>query len=296
MSGPGNTLRISAPAPFEFGAVVRSHGWYDLPPFIYDAAAGVLEVTADLGRGPATARFRGVDGGVEVDSNRGLPPDRLRAVTARVFSLDVDLGAFAELASGDPDLSWAVTGGHGRFLRAASLWEDAVKMLLTTNCSWAATRGMVRRAVEAFGVEGAFPTADAIARRREGTVDGAIRSGYRTPALLAFARNVASGRLDLSEWEDPRRESAAIREEIIAQRGFGPYAAEGLLRLIGRHEFFAIDSWTRVKYRELHPGRGSLERSIARRYRRYGRFQGLAFWLDLTRAWHEPSAKGELGP
>jgi 3-methyladenine DNA glycosylase/8-oxoguanine DNA glycosylase len=125
-------------------------------------------------------------------------------------------------------------------------------------------------------------------------VDRVVRSGYRTGALLAFARNVASGRLDLSEWESPRRESGAIREAIIAQRGFGPYAAEGLLRLIGRHEFFAIDSWTRMKYRELHPGRGSLERSIARRYRRYGKFQGLAFWLDLTRNWHEPSAKDEF--
>ncbi|HET9795287.1 MAG TPA: hypothetical protein VFS34_12580, partial [Thermoanaerobaculia bacterium] len=114
----------------------------------------------------------------------------------------------------------------------------------------------------------------------------AIRSGYRTGALLAFARGVASGKIDLAEWESPRRESGEIRERILAQRGFGPYAAEGLLRLIGRHDFFAIDSWTRTKYRELHPGRGSLEPSIARRYARYGEFRGLAFWLDLTRDWH----------
>jgi N-glycosylase/DNA lyase len=274
--------------------VVRSHGWYDLPPFSFDAAAGELSVMADLGSGPVEARFRGTGKGIEAESTPSSPPERLSALTRRVFSLEVDLAAFAELAAGDVDLSWAVAGGHGRFLRAPSLWEDAVKMLLTTNCSWAATRGMVRRAVEAFGVGGAFPAAEAIARRREATVDRAIRSGYRTPALVAFARNVASGRLDLSKWEDPRRESAAVREEIIAQRGFGPYSAEGLLRLIGRHEFFAIDSWTRVRYRELHPGRGSLERSIARRYRRYGKFQGLAFWLDLTKSWHEPAAKDEF--
>jgi 3-methyladenine DNA glycosylase/8-oxoguanine DNA glycosylase len=274
--------------------VVRSHGWYDLPPFLYDAAAGELRVIADLGRGPAEVRFRGGPGGVEVESNSTVRPDRLRDLAVRVFSLDVDLGAFAKSAAADPDLSWAVAGGHGRFLRGVSLWEDAVKMLLTTNCSWAATRGMVRRAVDAFGEGGAFPTPESIARRREATVDRVVRSGYRTPALVAFARNVASARLDLSEWESPRRESGAIREDIIAQRGFGPYAAEGLLRLIGRHDFFAIDSWTRMKYRELHPFRGSLESSIARRYRRYGKFQGLAFWLDLTRSWHEPTAKNEF--
>ncbi|HET7452361.1 MAG TPA: Fe-S cluster assembly protein HesB, partial [Thermoanaerobaculia bacterium] len=98
---------------------------------------------------------------------------------------------------------------------------------------------------------------------------------------------VASGRLDLSDWESSSLPSAEIRARILAERGFGPYAAEGLLRLIGRHDFFAIDSWTRTKYRKLHPGRGSVERSIARRYARYGRFRGLAFWLDLTRDWHE---------
>jgi len=287
-------MKVTAPAPFAFGGVVRSHGWYDLPPFTYDAASGVLQVTANSGRGAAELKFRGVDGGLEVAAMPTLAPASVRALTSRIFSLDVDLVAFVEVACADPDLSWAVAGGHGRFLRAPSLWEDAVKMLLTTNCSWAATRGMVRRAVEAFGEGGAFPTPDAIARRREATVDRAVRSGYRTPALLALARNVASGRLDLAAWEDPRRESGEVREAIIEQPGFGPYAAEGLLRLIGRHDFFAIDSWTRMKYREIHPFRGSLERSIARRYGPYGKFQGLAFWLDLTRSWHAPTAKDEF--
>jgi len=280
-------LRVAAAAPFDFGAVVRSHGWYDLPPFAYDAAARELRLTADLGSGPIAVRFRGVPGGVEGESSPAASAPSLRALAERVFGLRVDLTSFVRLASGDPELSWAIAGGHGRFLRASSLWEDAVKMLLTTNCSWAATRGMIRRAIEAFGREGAFPAPEAIARRREATVDRAVRSGYRTPALMELARNVASGRLELSDWEDDRFESADVRESILAQRGFGPYAAEGLLRLIGRHDFFAIDSWTRMKYRKLHPGGGSLERSIARRYGRYGRFRGLAFWLDLTKDWHD---------
>ena len=36
-------------------------------------------------------------------------------------------------------------------LRAPGLFEDAVKMLFTTNCSWAATRGMVVRLIELAG-------------------------------------------------------------------------------------------------------------------------------------------------
>ncbi len=291
-----DALRVAAEPPFSFSTVVRSHGWYDLPPFRFDAEDRSLALTvAGAGRS-AQIRFREADGEIEVEGP-AFSADERRAAAARVFSLGVDLRPFVASAAEDPDLSWAVARGAGRFLRAPSLWEDAVKMLFTTNCSWAATRGMVRRLIDRFGDGGAFPGPEALARRREATLAAAIRSGYRTAALLALARNVGSGRIDLSEWESERLESAEIRERIVAQPGFGPYAAEGLLRLIGRHEFFAIDSWTRMKYRKIHPGRGPIERSIERRYRRYGKFQGLAFWLDLTRDWHETTpAAGEFAP
>jgi len=77
--------------------VVRSHGWYDLPPFTYDAASGVLRVTANSGRGAAELKFRGVDGGIEVASVPTLAPAAVRALTSRIFSLDVDLGEVASL-------------------------------------------------------------------------------------------------------------------------------------------------------------------------------------------------------
>ena len=281
-----DSLRIVAPLPFSFDTVVRSHGWYDLPPFSYDSAGKDLRVRVRSGGRAATLRFRADGTGIIADST-GLARPELRAAATRIFSLGVDLRPFLARAADDPDLSRAAARGAGRFLRAPSLWEDAVKMLLTTNCSWAATRGMVVRMIDRFGDGGAFPDPEAIARRREGTLNAAIRSGYRTGALRAFARGVASGRIDLAEWESPRLSSGEIRARILELRGFGPYAAEGLLRLIGRHDFFAIDSWTRMKYRRLHPGRGAIERSIARRYAKYGEFRGLAFWLDLTRDWHE---------
>ncbi|MGH9399432.1 MAG: hypothetical protein ACRD00_03625, partial [Thermoanaerobaculia bacterium] len=79
-----------------------------------------------------------------------------------------------------------------------------------------------------------------------------------------------------------------IREAILGEHGFGPYAAEGLLRILGRHDYLAIDSWIRKQYRRLHPGsKKTTDRSIARRYACYGRFKGLALWLDMTRHWHE---------
>src|SRR5437899_1021722 len=147
-------VRIPLPARFSFDAIVRSHGWYDLPPFAYDEARGILSTTAVSARGaPALLRF--------CLNNRGLE--------ARSDALD--------------------------------------------------------------------------------------------------RKTLAS----------------------IAARGFGPCAAEGLLRILGRHDYLAVDSWIRKKFRSLHRGPArATDGAIARRYARYGRYKGLALWLEMTGDWHEP--------
>src|SRR5262249_50201163 len=163
----------------------------------------------------------------------------------------LDLGGFDRLLGGDPALRRALARGGGRMLRAPTLFEDAVKMLLTTNCSWAATEGMVVRLIELAGEGGGFPTPAASAPLRPSPLRPRVRCGYRAPALARFARRVDSGRLDLSMWENPETPAETVREAILGEHGFGPYAAEAILRILGRHEFFAIDSWVRMKYRRL---------------------------------------------
>jgi 3-methyladenine DNA glycosylase/8-oxoguanine DNA glycosylase len=281
-------IEIPLPASFSFDAVVRSHGWYDLPPFSYDADARVLETAVDVSGAAAPLRFES-DGAILRASGRGISASSLVRIAYRVFSIDRDLAAFAQtLPSGGP-LSRALERGGGRMLRAPAIFEDAVKMLFTTNCTWAATKGMVVRLIALAGIQGrAFPAAADVARFSSARLERDVRCGYRAPALARFARRVASGKLDLSRWEDPQSPAAEVREEILAERGFGPYAAEGLLRIIGRHDFLALDSWTRQKYRRMYPGPAKkTDASIARRYARFGAHRGLAMWLDLTRDWHE---------
>ena len=257
---------------------MRSHGWYDLPPFVYDRDKGILAT--------ASAEFLAADGALVATSHL-LDSSSLRAMARRVFSLDCDLSAFADALENEPDLARSLSRGGGRMLRAPTLFEDAVKVLLTTNCTWAATRLMVVRLVDLHGT-GAFPGPEDVARFTPRRLREKVRCGYRAEALSLFARRIASGRLDLARWEDPRIPAEEVRESILLEHGFGPYAAEGLLRILGRHDFLAIDSWIRQQYRRLHPGpKKKTDASIARRYARYGRFRGLALWLDMTRHWHE---------
>jgi len=284
-------IRLPVPASFSFDAVVRSHGWYDLPPFVYDRAKRALDTSIGTAGRAVPLRIGSDETEIVVSGN--LTRGALASTARRILSLDLDLSTFAASVAGEASLSRALARGGGRMLRAPTIFEDAVKMLLTTNCSWAATRGMVTRLIALAGAEGAtFPTAAEVARFTAATLEREVRCGYRAGSLARFARRVASGRLDLSRWEDRSRPAADIRDEILEEHGFGPYAAEGILRILGRHDFLALDSWVRMKYRQLHPGpKKKTDASIARRYARYGENRGLAMWLELTEEWH----RGEEG-
>ena len=297
-------VRLSLPSDFSFDGVVRSHGWYDLPPFSYQREEGVLRTSFECGsltpslsrkerkKGAASLAFRVGGGRLEAESNC-LDKVSLLSIARRVFALDVDLDRFARSVAGDPVLARALASGRGRILRAPSLFEDAVKMLLTTNCSWAATKGMVARLIAEAGAGGrAFPTPEAVAALSVSKLKTKIRCGYRAESLARFARRVARGKLDLSAWERTDASANETRAAILAEHGFGPYAAEGLLRILGRHEYLALDSWVRQEYRRRYPGsRRTTDRAIARRYARYGVHRGLALWLDMTSHWHETAEK-----
>ena len=75
--------------------------------------------------------------------------------------------------------------------------------------------------------------------------------------------------------------------QALGVKGMGPYAAEGLLRLLGHYDGLAIDRWCLAKFQRLY-GTKTLPTParLRRRYRRFGAWQGLALWLDLTRDWH----------
>jgi N-glycosylase/DNA lyase len=57
------------------------------------------------------------------------------------------------------------------------------------------------------------------------------------------------------------------------------------MMMLGRYSRLILDSWTRPKYARLNGGRPVKDATIERRFRRYGPYAGLAFWLHLTRDW-----------
>ena len=137
----------------------------------------------------------------------------------------------------------------------------------------------------------AFPTPEAMAEAQGVRFTREIvRAGYRGAYLRTLAASVASGELDLEELGTASADELPddeVERRLLALPGVGPYAAAHVMMLLGRYSRLILDSWTRPKYAQLTGARQAKDSTIERRFRRYGRYAGLAFWLYLTRDWVE---------
>ena len=296
-------LRGPAGEPVDLWRTIVSHGVASLPPAEVDEDAQVMTVTLPVARmKPRTVRIReGRKGKARVDVLG--PPIGTRTRTGLVASvrtvlnLEEDLSPLYEVAAKDPELNW-IRAGAGRMARGATVFEDVVKTICTTNCTWSATERMVGALVEHLGepsVGGhgrAFPTPEAMAETSEAFYRDVARAGYRGAYLRALAASVAEGSLDLEALAASSTEELSdddLAKVLLDLPGVGPYAAAHIMMLIGRHSRLILDSWTRPKYARVNGGRKASDRQIERRFRRYGSYAGLAFWLYLTRDWVEDS-------
>jgi len=298
-------LRGGGGEPVDLWRTLVSHGFAELAPMSLDEAARTLDLTLPIPRGrprrvrigagrSGLARIQVLGGGRVSESMR----DAVRNGAAHVLRLDQDLSSFYALASDDAELSWAA-GGAGRMLRSPTVWEDVVKTLCTTNCSWGLTTFMVQALVRELGepaagfaaepLANAFPTPHAMATPDERFYRQVVHAGYRAPSIVRLSALVANGDVDLERLgATPREELADEDVEALLRSlpGIGPYAAAHVMMTLGRNSRLILDSWTRPTYAKA-AGRTkpASDAVIERRFRRYGDDAGLAFWLFVTKHW-----------
>jgi 3-methyladenine DNA glycosylase/8-oxoguanine DNA glycosylase len=298
LSGPGGE-------PIDLWRTFVSHGVAQLPPLRLDEEGRTLEATVRLpGARARMVRLRaGRDGFAAVDVRGRAPGARdagaLSDDVRHILAFDEDLSAFYAVAREDPELAWVATGA-GRMIRSATVFEEVVKTICTTNCAWSATVRMVGALVEHLGTAApgappagplgrAFPTPGAMASAPIAFYRDVVRAGYRGAYLQALAASIAEGSIDLESLGRASRDEIPdeeVESRLLALPGVGPYAAAHVMMLIGRYSRLILDSWTRPKYAKVI-GRKKLvpDASIVRRFRRYGPYAGLAFWLFLTKDW-----------
>lgn len=294
-------LSLSARPPFNFLSVVNSHGWRQLAPFSYDEETHTLSYIVRLSNGRVIElKFHeGVDG-VLVETEK-LDKSERKEVADKVtwmFGLNMDFARFYTAARAEPKLARAKKRALGRVLRSATLFEDVIKTILTTNTLWAATKNMTLKLVKEFGEPlqsagrlalndreelneaKAFPTPEAIAVSNPDVLRKKIRVGYRAPAIHQLATRVASGTFDLEAFKTSNRPTLELRKELLKINGVGPYAAANLLLIMGRTDFIPIDSWAlKLVSHEWYDGKPVTPKDVEKHFEGWGEFKGLAFWF-----------------
>lgn len=300
-------MRLTLPArrPFHFQSVVDSHGWRQLAPFRYENE--ILSYVDHLSTDRVVEyRISASPGGVQVEMDKLTKAEQKEAKDKILwmFGLDMDFAEFHAASRAEPKLRRAKKQALGRVLRSPTLFEDVIKTILTTNTLWAATRNMTRKLVDEFGAEiratgthadrytrkqntqdearvpKAFPTPEAIAASNPDFLREKIRVGYRAAAIHDLAVRVASGEYDLEALKTSSLPTLELRRELMTLKGVGPYAAANVLMILGRHDFIPIDSYALMMVsHEWYRGRPITAKHVEKRFEKWGKFKGLAFWF-----------------
>lgn len=288
-------LTLEIPPDFNFKTAVYSHGWSQLLPFALDLESWRLSYVF-AGEKPVPAIIYENAGKIVIDIAGDKINQKAQAEILRdarhILRLDDDLSEFYRLTKKEKRLAWVEELNGGRLLRSPTVFEDLVKTLCTTNCSWALTKNMVRNLVETLGAESpdgkrAFPTAEAMANMTEDFYRTEIRAGYRSPYFAELAEKVAGGKLDPETWLDSDLPTKELKKEMKSVKGVGDYAAENLLKLVGRYDGLALDSFLRSEFYKRHnAGNACDDKQIINFYEKFGNWRGLAIWCDMTEKWH----------
>ncbi len=277
------------PKHYSLKSVLLSHGWSGLSPFKVAEDYQSIQF-GFLGKGkPTKVELSQIKNEVVIDSGRKLSKSEIESIQY-MFGLNISLDSFFALAH-KHDRAWMQKHHMGRLMRAETAFEDLMKLILTTNCTWSLTKKMVTDLCvnlgEKVGEFYCFPTPQVMAKKKEDYFKTTVKTGYRAPFVSKIAKMVASGQLDVESWRTDERPYAELRKEILALPGAGPYVAENLLRYLGKYDGLGIDSWVRGQLQKMWKTKKQPDdKAILKKYKQFDHYKGLVLWCDVTREWH----------
>ncbi len=175
---------------------------------------------------------------------------------------EVDLDAVLKTFPDDAPMRNAIAACRGLRVLRQEPWECLASFILSSTKQIVQIRQIVALLCERFGERLAprpsfssdcyysFPTPAKIAHSTEAELR-ACKMGFRAPHLLAAARQIADGKLDL---EQPRRlPLTEAREALMKLRGVGGKIADCvLLFAYGFDAAFPVDVWVERALRQLY--------------------------------------------
>lgn len=206
-------------------------------------------------------------------------------VWRRYFDLDADYGRYKRaVAKRDHYLQAAVAAGGGLRILRQELWETIVCFIISQQNNIPRITKCVENLCLLFGeachnkngkVYYAFPTPSQLA---SGTIEALapVRLGYRARYILAAARQVVSGEVDLDAIRHMKYDEAKV--ELMKLTGVGLKVAECICLFALHHiDAFPVDTHIRQMLDHHYPKGFPLSR-----YRGFaGVMQQYAFYYEL---------------
>ena len=170
------------------------------------------------------------------------------------LQLDVDLAAVVATFPDDEPMRASVAACRGLRLLRQEPWETLVSFICSSTKQIVQIQQIIALLCDRFGeaVPGgrSFPTAVRLAEATESELRG-CKMGFRAPFVLAAAKAVASGELDLVHLHAlPTTEARAA---LMGLHGVGRKIADCvLLFAYGKQDAFPVDVWVRRALTELY--------------------------------------------
>lgn len=176
------------------------------------------------------------------------------------LQLHVELDAILATFPEDEPLRRAVAACHGLRLLRQPVWEALASFILSSTKQIVQIRQIISRLCERYGAPVsvpagrppafAFPTATRLATVDECDLRG-CGMGFRAPYLLATAKAVAAGQLNLGALAEIPLHDARTR--LVALPGVGPKIADCvLLFACGFKTAFPVDVWVMKALRQSY--------------------------------------------
>jgi DNA-3-methyladenine glycosylase II len=278
--------------PYSFSLTADCSRLYDITHVVRDGAlyrllrAGdgrALVRVTDVGGDPAPLRIR-----AEVVATRGVVDEAQLAQNIRHWLVvDLSFADFYNLAERDPALSLIIHTLHGlHMLRTPSVFEALMVTMIEQQIALSAAQKAERWLIETYGdhleYEGArfsaFPTPETIAALDEVALTPLKITFVRMRRMIAVARAITQGALDLEALRHAPRDEAYAA--LMTINGVGHWtAAWTMIRALGEYMYVgSADVALRAavnQYWRGQPGRASREDTDAH-FAHYGAFAGEA--------------------
>ena len=225
-------LFLETPKYFRLSLCATSHGWVNLSPFYYSSIDFTLHRTEQIGNSTYVLSIKQDKSILQVNILPKICLTHCRILEERIrraLSFDFSINDFIKYSSKlSKEINSAVLKGYSYFLRSFTPFEDAVKTLITTNCSWGYTKNIshslcLHLGKKAFDDTYSFPSLKRLKDLTE--IDfRRLGLGYRSNYLVSLCHNFLLSKSTPQNW-----------------LGFGNYASAHFSFLCGSFEQVPVD-------------------------------------------------------